>query len=256
MSICYLEIYSMAFKREYREFHNFDPSWAPLGFSKCFDRFYRVAFSKKCESQLDWQVRCTLPKQLERMDTQVNCPKTVWKKCVLQMWNCISVWDWHTVVFMIISNSASRANLIDWCARSWAGIPRFALIFMYWIFFWERICKDFQLCISKKNPHLWQVQVCGSPVAHCTYWAPLSSGRTWFHGATPYKDQPKGTLAFQSVSAQVSWSIYSKLFFPILIIKLKHNSAKTLWIFDMKTKWACNAPGPFDKGPLYSIFII
>ena len=87
---------------------------------------YFIELLSQKNVRANWIGRCvahcpTWAKQMDRMDTRVNCPK-----CVLQMWNCISVWDWHTVVFMIISDSASRANLIDWCARSWAGIPRFS----------------------------------------------------------------------------------------------------------------------------------
>jgi len=127
------------------------------------------------------------------------------------------------------------------------GIPRFTFdIYFIKTFLRALLCKDFQLCISKKNPLLWRVQVCGSPVAQCTYWAPLVVGEPGLLARPPIKTSPKAPRLFSQCPHRLVGPSYSKPSFPMLIIKLHHNSAKALWIFVMKTKWACNAP--FDKG--------
>ena len=50
-------------------------------FKSALTDFIELLSKKKCESQLDWQVRCTLPKQMDRMDTRVDCPKKLSKMC-------------------------------------------------------------------------------------------------------------------------------------------------------------------------------
>ena len=101
------------------------------------------------------------------------------------------------IVMFLTSDASYRANLIDWCAGSWAGFPDLSFTFISGTFLCKRrLCKDIQLWVSKKI----QTSLTGMWESCTESWA---NDQVWWD-LPSYKDQAKGTLAFQSVSAQVS----------------------------------------------------